>query len=142
MKFKLHQPILNNRVSRTFLHSALITAALLFLAIGSAQLLSPSSSSAKQNSQKRSERQKNQSARKPSCPSCSERTAQFIYAPLIGLPEAEGSEQVFNSRSPQEVDVVPTFYKLDGTAIVGNSVRLKAVEIRYVDLKTHVSRIF
>jgi len=135
MKFKLHQPILNNQVSRTFLHSALITAALLFLAIGSAQLLAPSSSSAQQNSQKRSERQNNKSARKPSCPSCSERTAQFIYEPLIGLPEAEGSELVFNSRSPQEVDVVPTFYKLDGTAIVGNSVRLKPVEIRYVDLK-------
>ncbi len=135
MKFKLHQPILNNRVSRTFLHSALITAALLLLVIGGIQLLSPSSSSAQQNSQKRSERQNNKSARKPSCPSCSERTAQFIYAPLIGLPEAEGTELVFNSRSPQEVDVTPTFYKLDGTAIVGNSVRLKPVEIRYVDLK-------
>jgi hypothetical protein len=59
----------------------------------------------------------------------------MIYLPLIDLPEAQGSELVFNSRSPKEVEVTPTFYKLDGTAIVAKPVNVKSAEIRYVDLK-------
>lgn len=59
----------------------------------------------------------------------------MIYVPLADLPEAEGSELVFNSRSPKEMDVTPTFYKRDGTTIVGDPVRVQSAEIRYVDFK-------
>lgn len=135
MKTKLLLPFPTNQVSRTFFHSALMTAVILLLALGGAKLLTPSSSSATQSSQNSSGPQINKSGGRKSCPSCSERTNQIIYAPLIDLPEAQGSELVFNSRSPQEVDVTPTFYKLNGTAIMGRPVRVKPSEIRYVDLK-------
>src|SRR5687768_10261125 len=102
------------------------------IALGSAKFLPSASSSVKQNI-KNSGRP--QTIPRKSCPSCSQRTDQFIYAPLLDLPEAQGSELVFNSRSTQEVDITPTFYKLDGTAIVGKPVRVKPSEIRYVDLK-------
>src|SRR5215470_13048223 len=127
MKTKLNfSPFPTNRVSRTFFHSALMTAVVLLLALGGAKLLPPSSSSAKQNTQNGGWK---------SCPSCATPTNQIIYLPLIDLPEAQGSEIVFNSRSTQEIDVTPIFYKLDGMAIVGKPVRIKSTEIRYVDLK-------
>lgn len=72
---------------------------------------------------------------KNGCPNCSPPGNQVIYIPLIDLPEARGSELVFNSRSPKEMDVTPTFYKLDGTTVAGDPVRVKSAEIRYVDLK-------
>jgi hypothetical protein len=59
---------------------------------------------------------------------------QIIYIPLAYLPEAQGSEIVFNSRSPQEMDVTPVFYKLNGKAIVAEPVHIQPLEIRYVDL--------
>lgn len=120
----------NNKVSRTLFHSALMMAVLLLLAIGGAELLPPSSSSAGSSAG-----QKGQSGNGQSCPHCGTRANQIIYLPLIDLPEAQGSELVFNSRSPQEMEVTPTFYKLDGTAIVGRPVRIQGTEIRYVDLK-------
>jgi IPT/TIG domain-containing protein len=127
MKTKLHfSPFPTNHASRTFFHSALMTAVILLLALGGAKLLPRSSSNAKQNTQIGGGK---------SCPSCATRSNQIIYAPLIDLPEAHGSEIVFNSRSPQEMDVTPTFYKLDGTAIVGKPVRIQSAEIRYVELK-------
>jgi hypothetical protein len=112
MKTKLHfSPFPTKQASKTFFQSALMTAVILLLALGGAKLLPLSSSSAKQNTQNGGGK---------SCPSCGTRSNQIIYLPLIDLPEAQGSEIVFNSRSPQEMDVTPTFYKLDGTAIVGN----------------------
>jgi len=72
---------------------------------------------------------------KNGCPHCSPPGNQVIYIPLIDLPEARGSELVFNSRSPKEMDVTPTFYKLDGTTVVGDPVRVKSAEVRYVNLK-------
>jgi hypothetical protein len=69
------------------------------------------------------------------CSKCSEPSNQIIYLPLIDLPEAQGSELVFNSRSPKEKEVTPIFYKADGTAIVAESVLIKPTEMRYVDLK-------
>jgi hypothetical protein len=69
------------------------------------------------------------------CSKCSQPSKQIIYLPLIDLPEAQGSELVFNSRSPNEKEVTPIFYKADGTAIVAEPVLIKPHEIRYVDLK-------
>jgi len=127
MKTKLHfSPFPTKQVSKTFFHSILMTAVILLLALGGAQLLPPPSSSAKQNIQNGGGK---------SCPSCGTRSNQIIYLPLIALPEAQGSEMVFNSRATQEMDVTPTFYKLDGTAILGKPVRIQSTEIRYVDLK-------
>ena len=126
MKTKPHFPPFPTRqVSKTFFHSTLMTTVILLLALGGAKLLPSSFSNAKQNGQNGGGK---------SCPSCGTRSNQIIYLPLIDLPEAQGSEIVFNSRSPQEMDVTPTFYKLDGTAIVGKPVRIPSAEIRYVDL--------
>ena len=47
---------------------------------------------------------------RPSCPHCAPAGDQEIYIPLIDLPEAQGSEIVFNSRSPHAMNVIPTFY--------------------------------
>jgi hypothetical protein len=58
-----------------------------------------------------------------------------IYAPLLSLPEAQSSELVFNSRSPQAMEVTPIFYKLDGRRIVGEPVKIDSAEIRYVDVR-------
>src|SRR5438132_638788 len=62
----------------------------------------------------------------PSCPHCAPAGSQEIYIPLIDLPEAQGSEIVFNSRSPQAMNVTPTFYRRDGTAIVGDPVTVQS----------------
>lgn len=66
---------------------------------------------------------------------CAAPDAHEIYIPLTELPEAQGGELVFNSRSPKEMEVTPIFYKLDGTRVVGNPVVIKAAEIRYVDFR-------
>lgn len=58
-----------------------------------------------------------------------------LYIPLIDLPEAKGGELVFNSRSPKSMEVTPIFYKLDGTAVVGDPVLIQSAEIRYVDIR-------
>jgi hypothetical protein len=80
--------------------------------------------------------QQKKQGKKDKCPNCSPPGDQSIYIPLVDLPEAQGSELVFNSRSPQEMQVTPTFYKLDGTTIIGNPVTVQSAEIRYVDFKT------
>jgi hypothetical protein len=127
MKTKSHFSLFPTRqVSKTFFHSTLMTTVILLLALGGAKLLPSSFSNAKQNGQNGGGK---------SCPSCGTPSNQIIYLPLIDLPEAQGSEIVFNSRSPQEMDVTPTFYKLDGTAIVGKPVHIQSAEIRYIDLK-------
>lgn len=68
------------------------------------------------------------------CPTCPTPTQQVIYAPLIGLPEASRSEIVLNCRSPQPIDVTPTFYTAEGTPIVGQAIRLQPAEMRFVDV--------
>jgi hypothetical protein len=71
-----------------------------------------------------------------SCSGCAAKGEQGIYIPLMNLPETEGSQIVFNSRSPHAMDVTPVFYTADGTVIAGDPVSINALEIRYVDLKT------
>jgi hypothetical protein len=66
---------------------------------------------------------------------CSTPGDQVIYIPLVDLPEARDSELVFNSRSPKELEVTPTFYKRDGTIVQADRVRVKSAEIRFVRLK-------
>lgn len=74
--------------------------------------------------------------RKDKCPSCAPSGDQVIYIPLTDLPEAQAGELVFNSRTVKETNVTPTFYKLDGTEVVGAPVTVQPNEIRYVDFKT------
>jgi hypothetical protein len=47
-----------------------------------------------------------------------------IYAPAIELRQSERCEIVLNNRSPNPIDVTPTFYTTDGNAIIGNPVQL------------------
>jgi hypothetical protein len=82
-----------------------------------------------------SSQQQKQPGKKDKCPNCSSPGDQMIYVPLADLPEAQGSELVFNSRSPKAIEVTPTFYKRDGAIIPGIPVRVQAAEIRYVDMK-------
>lgn len=79
--------------------------------------------------------QKRKSGKPDKCPHCSPPGNQEIYIPLTELPESRGGEIVFNSRSPKEMEVTPTFYKLDGTTVVGDPVLVQSAEIRYVDFK-------
>lgn len=71
----------------------------------------------------------------PKCPRCGPAGDQEIYIPLIDLPEASGSEIVFNSRSPQPMTVTPVFYKHNGTVITGDPISVDSAEIRYVNIK-------
>ena len=72
---------------------------------------------------------------KTRCHTCSPPGNQFIYMPLAELPEAEGGELVFNSRSGQAMDVTPIFFKRNGETVIADPVRIESGEIRYVDLK-------
>jgi hypothetical protein len=138
MKTKLHLSLFStNKVSRTFFHSALMTAVVLLLAMVGAKLLAPFSSSAKQNSQATRRQGIAQSGRgAASCPTCSPAKQRMIYAPLIDLPESSGSEIVLNSRSGHDMVITPTFYTLEGEAYTGNDITLKPTEIRFVDTKS------
>lgn len=69
------------------------------------------------------------------CTQCSPPGNQLIYIPLIDLPEARGGEIVFNSRSPEPMDVTPVFYRRNGETITGDSVRIQSAEIRYVNIR-------
>src|SRR5262245_54215177 len=98
MKTKLHLSLFATKhFSRTFFHSALMTAIVLLLALGGAKLLAPFSSSAKQNSQaagvQQSIAQQNRQVAEgrqniaqsgqgaASCPTCSPAKQRMIYAP-------------------------------------------------------------
>jgi len=70
----------------------------------------------------------------PECARCGPSGNQAIYIPLIDLPEVQGSEIVFNSRSPQAMDVTPVFYKRNGETVIGDPVRVGSAEIRYVNI--------
>lgn len=69
------------------------------------------------------------------CTRCSPPGDQMIYIPLIDLPEAEGGEIVFNSRSPEAMDVTPVFYKRNGETVIADPVKIQSAEIRYVDIQ-------
>jgi hypothetical protein len=73
--------------------------------------------------------------RKRDCSRCAPTGDHELYIPLLDLPEARGGELVFNSRSPKAMEVTPTFYKRDGTPVVGEPVLVQPAEIRYVDIK-------
>lgn len=68
------------------------------------------------------------------CGACSTETQRTIYAPTIGLPEAEGGKIVLNCRSPQAITTTPTFYTENGEAIVGDTISLQPAEIRFVSI--------
>lgn len=70
------------------------------------------------------------------CPTCAPPSPQVIYAPLFDIPEAASSEIVLNCRSAHELEITPTFYTLEGTAIVGEVIRLQPAEMRFVDTKS------
>ena len=78
---------------------------------------------------------KRQPRKIPQCPNCGPKGNQEIYIPLIDLPEANGSQIVFNSRSPQAMNVTPLFYKRDGEIVTGDQITVQSEEIRYVDIK-------
>ncbi len=60
--------------------------------------------------------QRRQRERRP-CPTCAPPSPRRIYAPAIELPEAERCEIVLNSRSPNPIDVTPTFYTASGNTV-------------------------
>lgn len=69
------------------------------------------------------------------CSSCPPPSERRIYAPVIELREAERCEIVLNSRSPNVVEVTPTFYRMNGHAVVGTPVQLQPAEIRFVPIE-------
>jgi hypothetical protein len=69
------------------------------------------------------------------CSTCPEATQQTIYAPTISLAESAGSQIVLNNRSPNVMEVMPTFYTEGGEAVIGDAVRLQPTEIRFVEVK-------
>lgn len=60
---------------------------------------------------------------------------QVLYIPLTDLPEAESGEIVFTSGSPNAMDVTPTFYLVDSSAVAGEPVRVEAAQTMFVDIK-------
>ncbi|HMG76124.1 MAG TPA: hypothetical protein VK582_21660, partial [Pyrinomonadaceae bacterium] len=71
-----------------------------------------------------------------SCKQCAPAGDQVIYAPLIELPEASGTQINLNCRSPHVMDVTPTFYTRRGEAVVGDVFQMQPAEVKTVDLKT------
>jgi hypothetical protein len=74
--------------------------------------------------------------KKDKCPHCAPPGDQSIYVPLIDLPEAQGGELVFNSRSTKDMAVTPIFYKRDGAVVTGDPVTVRPGEIRYADVRS------
>jgi hypothetical protein len=131
MKTKLHlSPFPAKQVSKSLFHSTLMMVVLLLLALGGVKLLAPFSSSAKAGAGS----SKTPGAQK--CLTCPEPTQQTIYAPLIDLPRASSSEINLNCRSSHPMDVTPTFYKTDGTPIVGEVIHLQPADILFLDTKS------
>lgn len=79
--------------------------------------------------------QRRQRERGQPCPTCEPPSPRRIYAPAIELPEAERCEIVLNSRSPNPIDVTPTFYTANGETVVGTPVQLQPAEIRFVPIE-------
>jgi hypothetical protein len=72
--------------------------------------------------------------------SCPPPIPRQIYVPAIELPEARTTEIVLNSRSPQEIEVTPTFYTEAGDQIVGKPLQLQPAEIRFVRVDSLIPR--
>ena len=72
---------------------------------------------------------------KKECHSCSPAGNQLIYIPLIELPESKKGELVFNSRSPNAMEVTPVFYKRNGETVIADPVQIQSGEIRYVNIR-------
>jgi len=70
------------------------------------------------------------------CATCTQVAEQKIYAPLIELPESQGTEINLNCRSPHEMVVTPIFYTQKGDAINGPTFTMQPAEVKTVDLKT------
>lgn len=68
------------------------------------------------------------------CRTCPGPTLRRIYAPAIELNEASRAEIVLNSRSPNPIEITPTFYTTEGEAIVGRTTQLQSAEIRFVPI--------
>lgn len=71
-----------------------------------------------------------------SCPTCSTPTQRTIYAPIIGLPEADPGSIVLNCRSTEVKQATPTFYTSEGQAIAGDIIELQPSEIRFVTIES------
>ena len=67
---------------------------------------------------------------KKECHSCSPAGNQLIYIPLIDLPESPKGELVFNSRSPNAMEVTPVFYKRNGETVIADPIQIQSGEIR------------
>lgn len=79
--------------------------------------------------------QRGQRPRPTPCNSCPPPSSKRIYAPAIELREAERCEIVLNSRSASPIEVTPTFYTVNGNAVVGDPVTLQPAEIRFVPVQ-------
>lgn len=79
--------------------------------------------------------ERGQRPRPTPCNSCPPPSSKRIYAPAIELREAERCEIVLNSRSASPIAVTPTFYTINGDAVVGNPVTLQPAEIRFVPVE-------
>jgi hypothetical protein len=109
-----------------------ITCSTLLLSVTGSSLQDPQTITAPQSDNLETRKK----SRRRKCDACSQPTTQEIYIPLIDLPEARGGgELVFNSRSPEAVDVTPVFYRRNGTMVRGNPVRIESTEIRYVNIR-------
>ena len=77
-----------------------------------------------------------QSQRENTCKQCAPPGNQVIYAPLIELPEASGTQINLNCRSPHVMDVTPTFYTRRGEAVIGDVFQMQPAEVKTVNLRT------
>ncbi|HET6978985.1 MAG TPA: hypothetical protein VFI24_21815 [Pyrinomonadaceae bacterium] len=76
----------------------------------------------------------------PRCSACPPPIPRRIYVPAIELAEAQHTEIVLNSRSPNEMEVTPTFYTESGETILGDPIRLQPAEIRFVRIDSLIPR--
>lgn len=79
--------------------------------------------------------QRGKRERGQACSTCAPPSPRRIYAPAIELKEAERCELVLNSRSPNPVEVTPTFYTENGETIVGMPLQLQPAEIRFIPVE-------
>jgi hypothetical protein len=79
--------------------------------------------------------QRRQRERGQPCPTCAPPSSRRIYAPAIELREAERCEIVLNNRSPNALELTPTFYTASGQTVVGTPVQLQPAEIRFMPIE-------
>ena len=71
---------------------------------------------------------------------CADEGRQVIYAPLVDLSGASGTEINLNCRSSRVVDVTPTFFTQQGQAFVGETFQMQPREVKTVNLRTLMPR--